>query len=141
MAAVFLLLGVFYAVFSKGSGAEGVWESVVGLVKRATSSTTSTSNSSPFVQNKLYLIVAIVGFVVVVILALMLSAWCCRGAFFFFVWVMYLCDAQDRLRTRFVALVICVRAVEVSRASSALVVDCAPLRVRKWFDDRYDRPI
>ncbi|KAM6499913.1 hypothetical protein JOM56_005421 [Amanita muscaria] len=81
MAAVFFLLGVFYAVFSKGSGAEGVWESVVGLVKRATSSTTSTSNSSPFVQNKLYLIVAIVGFVVVVILALMLSAWCCRGSF------------------------------------------------------------
>lgn len=84
MAAVFLSLGVFYAVFylcSKGSGAEGVWESVVGLVKRATSSTTSTSSSSPFVQNKLYLIVAIVGFVVVVILGIMLSAWCCRGSF------------------------------------------------------------
>jgi len=39
------------------------------------------SGNSPFVKNKLYLIVVIVGFFVVLLLAVMLSAWCCRGAF------------------------------------------------------------
>jgi len=51
-----------------------------GLTRRSTGATTS-SNSGPFVNHKLYLIVIFVGLLVVIILGIMLSAWCCKGVF------------------------------------------------------------
>ncbi|CAE6523963.1 unnamed protein product [Rhizoctonia solani] len=41
----------------------------------------SSSGDTPFVKNKLYLIVIFVGLLVVLILAIMLSAWCCKSSF------------------------------------------------------------
>jgi len=76
--AAFVLLGSLMAVGCMlGHGSEWGLE---GLVSRAVDNTTN-GNNSPFVRNKLYLIVVFVGLVIVLILGVMLSAWCCRGAF------------------------------------------------------------
>ncbi|KAL5641533.1 hypothetical protein ACGC1H_001874 [Rhizoctonia solani] len=49
------------------------------LWKRQSSS--SSNGDSPFIKNKLYLIVVFVGLFVCLILAILLSAWCCKGSF------------------------------------------------------------
>ncbi|KAF8523513.1 hypothetical protein BU17DRAFT_85849 [Hysterangium stoloniferum] len=50
-----------------------------GLLRRAGDG--STNSDTPFVKNKLYLIVVIVGLVLLLFAAIALSAWCCKGSF------------------------------------------------------------
>jgi len=58
-----------------GSEGAGSW-----FIKRATQAAGSAEDS-PFIKNKLWLIVLIVGLFLVLIAGVMLSAWCCKGAF------------------------------------------------------------
>jgi hypothetical protein len=76
--AVFLTgLAAWLCFSSMMAGDTGLME---GLFRRAVDDG-SSNGDSPFVKNKLYLIVILVGLFVVVILAIMLSFWCCKGAF------------------------------------------------------------
>ncbi|KAF9459843.1 hypothetical protein BDZ94DRAFT_1267254 [Collybia nuda] len=74
----FLTLCIILA-FSCMGGGEIFGMGVEGLARRAAGDT--TTDDDPFVHNKLYLIVILVGLFVVIILAIMLSAWCCKGVF------------------------------------------------------------
>ncbi|KIM71215.1 hypothetical protein PILCRDRAFT_758934 [Piloderma croceum F 1598] len=64
-------------------GVFGGDDGVLGLAKRALGArdTSGTDSGSSFVNNKLYLIVVLVGLFLVLVFAIMLSAWCCRGMF------------------------------------------------------------
>ncbi|KZT40936.1 hypothetical protein SISSUDRAFT_1059834 [Sistotremastrum suecicum HHB10207 ss-3] len=69
----------FGNLFGEGGDAHG------GMFKRQTGGSGaggSTGNTqSPFIKNKLYLIVVLVGLFLVLIAAIFLSFWCCKGAF------------------------------------------------------------
>ncbi|KIM30620.1 hypothetical protein M408DRAFT_288517 [Serendipita vermifera MAFF 305830] len=72
----FILLCYLDVTGEDYGGMISFWKRAVG-----TGNTTSTAGDGPFVRNKLWIIVLVVGLFVCLILAIMLSAWCCRGAF------------------------------------------------------------
>ncbi|EJD40874.1 hypothetical protein AURDEDRAFT_115744 [Auricularia subglabra TFB-10046 SS5] len=59
----------------------GGWKDGSLLRRQVDNGSGSGSDDSPFVKNKLYLIVLFVGLFLCLVAAVMLAAWCCRGAF------------------------------------------------------------
>ncbi|KIJ51183.1 hypothetical protein M422DRAFT_65224 [Sphaerobolus stellatus SS14] len=79
--AIFLTLSAFLLLASMDTGSEGGFVgSTGGLLRRAIGNTTN-GQQSPFVKNKLYLIVILVGLFLCLVAAVMLAACCCRSSF------------------------------------------------------------
>jgi len=54
---------------------------VLEVGKRALGARAASSGNSSFLNNKLYIILIVVGLFLVLVFAIMLSAWCCRESF------------------------------------------------------------